>query len=151
MIQKSFDWLDINGENNNKNKIVVNDTSIKIYLAAGDICKGKERYKVELSIRGIPDRTHNNDDDYYYDGHYFSNKNYANNVIYRIGECQYLVQIDEPTVNIYIEYYGINLSQPFQVIIAFIVIGFGIMIKICNFLSENNVCYLIFFIGSVFP
>ena len=141
---------DINGEKNNKNKIVINDTSIKIYLAGGDICNGKERYKVELSMEGIPDITHK--DDYYYDyGHYFYYNNYANNYIYRTGECQYLVKIYEKAANIYLDYYGINLSLPLQIIIGLIVIGFGIVIKICNFLSKDIACYLIFIIGSFFP
>ena len=143
---------DINGEKNNKNKIVINDTSIKIYLAAGDICNGKERYKVELSMRGKPDITHNDDDDDYYDyGHYSYYNYYANNYIYRTGECQYLVEIYETAANIYINYYGINLSLPFQIIIGLIVIGFGIVIKIYNFRSKNNACFIIFIIGSFFP
>ena len=47
---------DINGEENNKNKIEIlplRDNNIKILFAAGDICKANNntRYKVEIELR----------------------------------------------------------------------------------------------------
>ena len=49
---------DINGENNNKNKIKViqpsldfiYESELKIYLAEGDICKNGKRYKVQIDL-----------------------------------------------------------------------------------------------------
>ena len=136
---------DINGEKDNKNKFVINDTLITIYLAAGDICSGTERYKVELTIKAEPEKTYDDDDDDYdyYDNHH--------NYIIRNG-CHYQIVINGKVATIYKGYFGFDLSlASTQILFGSITIIFGLVLKILNCISNNSACYITFFVGCFFP
>ena len=132
---------DINGEKNNKNKLVINGTLIKIYLAAGDICKDQERYTVDLTIEALK-----YDDDNDNEG-YQDNKNY---IIHSESSCHYSFKINQYSALIYNNYYGLNLSMPFQIILGIGIVILGIVIKIFSLSLAKEACYITLFIGIYF-
>ena len=127
--------------------MVINDTLIRIYLAAGDICNGTERYKVELTIKAEPEQF-DYDVDQYYDYNYVSN-NY--NQIIRKEDCLYLINITDRIVTIYNNYYGLNLTLPWQIVFGLIITILGLVIKILNRRSNNIACYFTLVVGLFFP
>ena len=147
---------DINGEENNKNKFVINGTKIiKMYLAAGDICKDKKRYKVEIEINAIEEKTYDDDGDYDYDynyGNYNSEDGNDDGNIITYSDCVYSIKINQYFVTTYTSYYGFILPTiSFNIILALFMLIFGIMIKKYSIIQNYEYCYIICFIGAFFP
>ena len=135
---------DINGEINNKNKLVIiNDTLIKIYLAAGDICKDQERYKVDITIKTIEiyEEKESEDEDLYDEKH--------TNYISKSG-CHYSVKINQNVATIYKIYYGFNLTIALRIILGIGLFILGLVIKIFTSLVPDLAYYITLFIGLYF-
>ena len=132
---------DINGENNNKNKFEIYDGSIKIYLAAGDICNDQEKYKVDLTIEAVESSEQDK----------FSKK--EDIIKYSESGCHYSIEIKQNYAIIYSNYYGYNLIFTVsQIIMGIILVVLGIYIKICTLKDIVLFSSLIInFISAFFP
>jgi hypothetical protein len=132
---------DINGENNNKNKFEIYRGSIKIYLAAGDICNNQEKYKVDLTIETVESSE--------------QDKFKKEDNIIKISEsgCHYSIEIKQNYATIYSNYYGYNLIlEVSQIIMGIILVVLGIYIKIFTLNDIINYSpFLVIFIGAFFP
>jgi hypothetical protein len=132
---------DINGENNNKNKFEIYGSSIKIYLAAGDICNNQEKYKVDLIIVAIKSSKQDK-------------LSKEDNIIkYSESGCHYLIEIKQNYATIYSYYYGYNfIFTVSQIIIGIFLVVLGIYIKICALKDIILFSpFIVIFIGAFFP